>query len=59
MFSSPVPVIIILAPSTGEWSEVSLPNKLTGKVPVWAPTCPLVGDEPNDKIVGLAESLVG
>ena len=31
---SPVPVICIVAPSTGEPSEVSLPDKLTGKVPV-------------------------
>ena len=55
---SPVPVICIVAPSTGEPSEVSLPDKLTGKVPA-APTFPLFGNAPNDKDVAWPERMLG
>ena len=47
---SPVPVICIVAPPTSEPSEVSLPDKLTRKVPA-EPTFPLFGNAPNDKDV--------
>jgi hypothetical protein len=43
----------MVAPSTGEPSEVSLPDKLTRKVPA-EPTFPLFGNAPNDKDVDVA-----